>query len=759
MATETLEVLIKVVNQATQGIQQVSKSLEKANQSQSKIAKNTSQMVKQNNLVAASFKNLRQGIVAYIAVLATGRLIEFADATQRIENRIKLALEPGQKIDDLFNKVSQSAKSSRQPLEATATAFFRIQQASKTLGITQEQALKSTELFNKLLTVQGVSMHESRSALLQFSQALQSGRFQGDEFRAISEILPSILEKIADATGRSVTELRELARQGKITPRVMLNALAMNAQEIEAQFLKTNVTISQGFNILTTEIFKTFRALMKNQSSAELITKIFAGLEITFKAFLKALEGAIVVVNFLFDNLAIVVGLLVLRFTDLIKMKVAAFFATITASVTGTITAFRTLALTIKANPIFAIASILLTLGIAFKDFIKRLLSTKEATDEAGAGIKDFNVSLSLTQTLLEAVGQQFGQWTQNLEQGATQLGETIGTQITEGIDEISAAFARSLVTAENFKESLMNILKVIGITILETLVQIGVRTIFDKIKEVLDEREKKEKEIAEQLEKQQQLLKQQEETLKKIRQNRHGTLERETTMGEGSSRRRSKRRGRGGLLDLDIEGITGSGGGTGAGAMGLAAIGVPAPVAGVLGEKVERVAGDMVKGLSPELAKIGGKIAGLGGLLSGDLTSLGGIFSSGFAGLGGLLSGSIPGSGIFGALGKGVGKVRKVFGFAEGGRPPVGLPSIVGEQGPELFVPDSAGTIVPNNAMGSTIVIQKLEILPYAQVDEALTAKPMSFWTALTQEKILPALNTLGQQGNTTTLQFRENR
>lgn len=758
MATETLEVLIKVVNQATQGIQQVSKSLEKANQSQSKIAKNTSQMVKQNNLVAASFKNLRQGIVAYIAVLATGRLIEFADATQRIENRIKLALEPTQRIDDLFNKVAHSAKSSRQPLEATATAFFRIQQASKTLGITQEQALKSTELFNKLLTVQGVSMHESRSALLQFSQALQSGRFQGDEFRAISEILPSIIDLIADATGRSVTELRELARQGKITPRVMLNALGNNAQMIEKLFLKTNVTISQGFNILSTEIFKTFRELMKNQSSAELIAKIFAGLEVAFKGFLKALEGAIVVVNFLLDNLAIVVGLLVVRFTALIKMKVAAFFMTITASVTGTIAAFRTLALVIKANPIFAIASILLTLGIAFKDFIKRLLSTKEATDEAGAGIENFNVSLSLTQTLLEAVGQQFGQWTQNLEQGATQLGETIGTEITEGIDEISAAFARSLVTAENFKESLMNILKVIGITILETLVQIGVRTIFDKIKDVLDERKKKEEEIAAELEKQQSLLKQQEETLKKIRQNRHGTFERETTMGQGSSRRRTKRRG-GGVLDIDIEGITGSGGGTGAGALGLAAVGVPAPVAGVLGEKVERVAGDIVKGLSPELGKIGGKIAGLGGLLSGDITNLGGIFNSGFAGLGGLLSGGIPGSGIFGALGKGVGKVKKVFGFAEGGRPPVGLPSIVGEQGPELFVPDSAGTIVPNNAMGSTIVIQKLEILPYAQVDEALTAKPMSFWTALTQEKILPALNTLGQQGNTTTLQFRENR
>ena len=45
--------------------------------------------------------------------------------------------------------------------------------------------------------------------------------------------------------------------------------------------------------------------------------------------------------------------------------------------------------------------------------------------------------------------------------------------------------------------------------------------------------------------------------------------------------------------------------------------------------------------------------------------------------------------------------------GFADGGRPPVGRASIVGERGPELFVPDRAGTIVPNNAMsGSTSIV-----------------------------------------------------
>lgn len=41
---------------------------------------------------------------------------------------------------------------------------------------------------------------------------------------------------------------------------------------------------------------------------------------------------------------------------------------------------------------------------------------------------------------------------------------------------------------------------------------------------------------------------------------------------------------------------------------------------------------------------------------------------------------------------------------FADGGEPPVGVPSLVGEKGPELFIPHTAGTIIPNDklAMGS---------------------------------------------------------
>lgn len=48
---------------------------------------------------------------------------------------------------------------------------------------------------------------------------------------------------------------------------------------------------------------------------------------------------------------------------------------------------------------------------------------------------------------------------------------------------------------------------------------------------------------------------------------------------------------------------------------------------------------------------------------------------------------------------------------FANGGKPPLGKVSLVGEQGPELFVPSSSGSIVPNHALGGGSVIPDVRI------------------------------------------------
>ena len=80
-----------------------------------------------------------------------------------------------------------------------------------------------------------------------------------------------------------------------------------------------------------------------------------------------------------------------------------------------------------------------------------------------------------------------------------------------------------------------------------------------------------------------------------------------------------------------------------------------------------------------------------------------GGLFSGG---------GSVGANKIaFGSQNLAINPASNFLGFADGGRPPVGRASIVGERGPELFVPDRAGTIVPNNAMGgSTSVVVNVD-------------------------------------------------
>ena len=61
---------------------------------------------------------------------------------------------------------------------------------------------------------------------------------------------------------------------------------------------------------------------------------------------------------------------------------------------------------------------------------------------------------------------------------------------------------------------------------------------------------------------------------------------------------------------------------------------------------------------------------------------------------------------------------------FAEGGRPSPGQPAIVGEKGPEVFVPDRPGTIVPNQAgLSSMPSISKAE---YDSVREQETKRWM---------------------------------
>lgn len=79
----------------------------------------------------------------------------------------------------------------------------------------------------------------------------------------------------------------------------------------------------------------------------------------------------------------------------------------------------------------------------------------------------------------------------------------------------------------------------------------------------------------------------------------------------------------------------------------------------------------------------------------------------------------------IFGGITGGATSTAPVKKFAKGGNPQVGVPSIVGEEGPELFVPDTAGTVIPNDKMGGGgNVVSKITINVSPGLQETVRAE-----------------------------------
>lgn len=116
------------------------------------------------------------------------------------------------------------------------------------------------------------------------------------------------------------------------------------------------------------------------------------------------------------------------------------------------------------------------------------------------------------------------------------------------------------------------------------------------------------------------------------------------------------------------------------------------------------------------------------------------------FQGLGlGDLFGGLTGGGGGGVGSVYVGPVASVGSFpqfADGGYPPINQPSIVGEAGPELFIPRTAGTIIPNNQLGSMMGNQPQIVYngPYIQNMSAIDTQSATQFLAKNKSAVWSA-------------------
>ena len=184
---------------------------------------------------------------AAVAILAAGlaalKIAKLADEIRLLSARAEVAAGSIEAGAQAMNELIAISRRTQTSLTGNVEVFNRLNQSILQMGGNQRDTLVITELLSKAIKVSGANAVESKAAMLQFGQALGSGKLAGDELRSLMETAPYLMRKLADGIGVPVGALKQLGEEGKLTADVVTNALSKAADQIDADFQKFPQTV------------------------------------------------------------------------------------------------------------------------------------------------------------------------------------------------------------------------------------------------------------------------------------------------------------------------------------------------------------------------------------------------------------------------------------------------------------------------------------------------------------------------------------
>jgi tape measure domain-containing protein len=590
-------------------------------------------------------------------VFSVGAIVRTADEYTKLTAQLRLSTENQKQFNEALSSVDRIAAQAQTDLGAVATLYSRLNNSFKGTGTTQQELTDITETATLALKVNGATATESASAILQLSQAFGSGVLRGEEFNAVNEAAPGLLRRVADEMGVEFGALRELASQGKITADVLkraftnqeyLEGLRKNVQQVQTvsgsvQSLKNSLTLAVGTFDDATGASKLLSAGLQGVASAlSGIVSIASGKPIDLAKFLpnyKAFQDQQKKASEESKKNQISIIPQGSGFGDFIRKDI------------GTIkdAQDQTKKLTQSVN--------------AFKD-ANKFTDQQSKLEVYNAKIKELNELVARGAVTNSEAARYRAQFLDELGKGATKAKETTIEQ-NKAAEDLAQTYADLLLTAQELNrpqdeteadrlERQLN-----AITGVDSATRSYVETLIAqrRASDDLAEREKENQQrIRDEVEEQIQALKDKEQERFEIV--RDQAIEQKQILEEQKN----------GYKDL-ARAID-----------GFAKQGASALADFAFGGKTSF--GDFTQSLLKDMARLALQKQ---------------IFDPISKGFDGMLSSGGSGGG-FGSF---FGGIFSGLGFANGGNPPIGKASIVGENGPELLMNRGATTVVPNHAMG----------------------------------------------------------
>ena len=234
-----------------------------------------------------------------------------SDQMAQIRSRINLINDGSQTTVEIMDKIYAASQRSRGGYLEMADSVAKLNMLAKDAFSSNDEAIFFVEQLNKQFKISGASVEEATSAMYQLTQAMASGKLQGDEFRSIMENAPMLAQSIAQEMGMSVGQLKELSSQGLITADIIKNALYGSAEETNQKFAEIPMTFADIGQSIQNQFIQAFTPVLEQlasiTSSGEFMAA-FEGVGIAIRGVAAVAQVSIGVIVATFNSMKVVVS-------------------------------------------------------------------------------------------------------------------------------------------------------------------------------------------------------------------------------------------------------------------------------------------------------------------------------------------------------------------------------------------------------------------------------------------------------------------
>ena len=251
-----------------------------------------------NGAVKSLIKSMAPLAIVAGAFKSAAGVVTLIDDYTGLQARLKLIAGDLSKARDLNAQIYASAQRARGGYSEMADNVSKLGLLAGHAFSSNDEMVVFVEQLQKQFKIAGAGAQEASSAMYQLTQAMASGRLQGDEFRSIMENAPMLAQAIAKEMDVPISKMRELSSEGAITSDIIKRALTNeNAiKEVNAQFDSIPMKFSEIVTKLQNIAQVSFAGVFSKISGAinsDGMTKIIDGISLGIQGMAKAAEVAI----------------------------------------------------------------------------------------------------------------------------------------------------------------------------------------------------------------------------------------------------------------------------------------------------------------------------------------------------------------------------------------------------------------------------------------------------------------------------------